>query len=219
MGKYLEQIIEIIKEAKNISIETHIKNSMDEKSNNACKGSIPFSKIINLQADELPTAESLNEKELKLILNTLVDLLTSYGFTISFLPNTPIRLNYELLREQMFDSFNYNENGIIPYIDFCPGCFSGEKCRLYKYCEALPKVPDEIMDQLPMEELQVGLGYPKSVRPYLFKVEKKFIKTKNAKVYVDVCLGIVKHNKINFEKLWAKNVENFEDKNLNNDNI
>ncbi len=215
MKKYIEQIIKIIDEAKKIPLETYIDKDFyyggESFYENIFSQEITFSKILNLKAEELPIPQSLNDEDLKLIFDTLVDFLTSYGFKIFFVDNVPMRLNYELLREYMFGSFHYDKTGLIPWIGFCQDCFSGKKCKLYKYCVAQPKIPKEIDEKIPRTEMQEALGYPKSIQYLSLRIENKILKGKKLTAYFNVVMGIAKHNKINLDWLWAKNVANFED--------
>ena len=136
MQHYIEQLIDDLAEAKkHVPPEPVFSEDYDEfeKQMLAIETApdVPAKKLYGISYEELPPPERLTEKQMQQLIEAIADTWAAFNCFIIFPDNVPIKLQYELIREQFAEPIHYMPGWSNNY-DFCSGWCPD--CEIAEYC-------------------------------------------------------------------------------------
>ena len=137
MDRYIEQIMQDLEEAKkNAPPEPDFGDTYEEFANTMfaleTNPGKPAKKIFGLGREDLPPSDKLNPAQLKKLYHAIVDTFTAFSCHISFPEQVPLKLRYDILRDEFADEVMHNP-AFLNHYDFCTGWCPG--CRILDFCD------------------------------------------------------------------------------------
>ncbi|MBN2662935.1 MAG: hypothetical protein JXR68_04735 [Bacteroidales bacterium] len=139
MQRYIEQIIQDLQDAKNNvppDPELEKTESYEEFAEKMfaieTAPSQPMKKLFGVNYEKLPPPEKLTNEQMQQLIDAIEDTFSEFNIGIDFKDEIPIKLKYEVLRDEFEDDFLYM-HGFHTTIDFCDGWCP--ECKIADYCD------------------------------------------------------------------------------------
>jgi len=136
MQKYINQLIEILKQAENnptkdIEFSEDYEEFAQQMMQIEESTYEPAESVIGVSYLELPPPEKLNTEQMQELMIAILNALSAKGTDVVFpAESIPVELAYSQLREHFKEGF-YASSGWI--LDFCSGCCPD--CAFKDYCD------------------------------------------------------------------------------------
>jgi len=150
MQRYIDQLIEDLRKAKNhVPSEPKFSEDYEEFEEQMfaieTAPDVPMKKLFGVSYEELPPPERLTDSQMQQLIDAIVDTWEAFNCSADFPENVPLKLKYELIRDEFADPIHYMP-GYSMHYDFCSGWCP--ECRIIDYC----KTKDELWSKEELEE-------------------------------------------------------------------
>lgn len=137
MQRYIEQLIEDLREAKkHVPPIAQFSDDYDkfEEQMLAIETApdVSVKKLFGLSYEELPPPERISTAHIQQLIDAIIDTWTAFNITIILPEDIPLKLKYELFRDQFSDPIHYMP-GWSMHFDFCDGWCP--ECKIADYCK------------------------------------------------------------------------------------
>jgi hypothetical protein len=136
MQRYIDQLIEDLREArKHVPSEPKFSEDYEEFEEQMfaieTAPDVPMKKLFGVGYEELPPPAKLTEEQMQLLIDAILDAWEAFNCSVDFPENVPLKLKYELIRDEFADSIHYMP-GYSMHYDFCSGWCP--ECKIIDYC-------------------------------------------------------------------------------------